>query len=53
MEPWNDPDTRTLLSLLLQELDAQLEHSPPDEAVVAECDGKLYAAKRRGRNRVV
>ena len=36
MELWNDPDTRALLALLLQELDAQLEHSPPDEVVVVE-----------------
>lgn len=36
MELWNDPDTRALLALLLQELDAQLEQSPPDEVVVVE-----------------
>lgn len=36
MNFWNTPDTKSLFSQLLQELDAQLQTAPPDEAVVIE-----------------
>ena len=36
MNFWNMPDTKSLFSQLLQELDAQLQTAPPDEAVVIE-----------------